>query len=245
MAKPILLAVDDDREVLGAVERDLRRHYSVEYRVLTASSGAEALETLDQLRRRGSQVALFLADQRMPGMTDIAFLGEARKRYPEAVRALVAAEPRRARVPGAESSPLPVDRHRAGCIRARAGRLHRGRLATAARRAVLRWHEPHRPGHRGARAASRAADAGDTTVLRPRDRRRRAGGAGERRLRGVRGIEDAADRATRAGRPGREQLVHRELPGIPGRVDGRGPGAAGGGAGAAVRGRDAGRPAGR
>ena len=91
MAKPILLAVDDDREVLGAVERDLRRHYSVEYRVLTASSGAEALETLDQLRRRGSQVALFLADQRMPGMTGIAFLGEARKRYPEAVRALLTA----------------------------------------------------------------------------------------------------------------------------------------------------------
>ena len=91
MAKPILLAVDDDREVLGAVERDLRRHYSGEYRVLTASSGAEALETLDQLRRRGSQVALFLADQRMPGMTGIAFLGEARKRYPEAVRALLTA----------------------------------------------------------------------------------------------------------------------------------------------------------
>jgi len=91
MAKPVLLALDDDREVLGAIERDLRRHYSAEYRVLTASSGTEALEALNQLRRRGSAVALFLADQRMPGMTGIAFLAEARKAYPDAVRVLLTA----------------------------------------------------------------------------------------------------------------------------------------------------------
>ena len=91
MAKPVLLAVDDDREVLGAVERDLRRHYSGEYRVLTASSGAEALEALNQLRRRGSAVALFLVDQRMPAMTGIAFLAEARKLFPDAVRVLLTA----------------------------------------------------------------------------------------------------------------------------------------------------------
>ena len=91
MAKPVLLAVDDDREVLGAIERDLRRHFSGEYRVLTASSGAEALEALNQLRRRGSAVALFLVDQRMPAMTGIAFLAEARKIYPESVRVLLTA----------------------------------------------------------------------------------------------------------------------------------------------------------
>jgi thioredoxin reductase (NADPH) len=91
VAKPVLIAVDDDREVLGAIERDLRRHYSGEYRVLTASSGTEALGALEQLRRRGSAVALFLVDQRMPGMTGIAFLSEARKRYPEAVRVLLTA----------------------------------------------------------------------------------------------------------------------------------------------------------
>ena len=91
MAKPVLLALDDDREVLGAIERDLRRHYSGQYRVLTSSSGAEALEALDQLRRRGSAVALLLVDQRMPAMTGIAFLTEARKRYPDAVRVLLTA----------------------------------------------------------------------------------------------------------------------------------------------------------
>ena len=91
MAKPVLLTLDDDREVLGAIERDLRRHFSGEYRVITASSGAEALGALDQLRRRGSAVALLLADQRMPGMTGIAFLTEARKLYPDAVRVLLTA----------------------------------------------------------------------------------------------------------------------------------------------------------
>jgi len=91
VAKPVLLAIDDDREVLGAIERDLRRHYSSEYRILTASSGAEAIEALDQLLRRGSQVALFLVDQRMPGMTGIGFLTEARTRFPEAVRVLLTA----------------------------------------------------------------------------------------------------------------------------------------------------------
>ncbi|HXS82732.1 MAG TPA: FAD-dependent oxidoreductase [Methylomirabilota bacterium] len=91
MAKPVLLAVDDDREVLGAIERDLRRHFSGEYRVLTAASGTEALGALEQLRRRGSAVALFLVDQRMPGMTGIGFLTEARKLYPDAVRVLLTA----------------------------------------------------------------------------------------------------------------------------------------------------------
>jgi thioredoxin reductase (NADPH) len=91
VAKPVLLAVDDDREVLGAIERDLRRHFSGEYRVLTAASGTEALGALEQLRRRGSAVALFLVDQRMPGMTGIGFLTEARKLYPDAVRVLLTA----------------------------------------------------------------------------------------------------------------------------------------------------------
>ena len=91
MAKPVLLAVDDDREVLGAVERDLRRHYSADYRVLTASSGAEALDALGQLRRRAAQVALLLVDQRMPVMAGVAFLGEARKLYPDTMRVLLTA----------------------------------------------------------------------------------------------------------------------------------------------------------
>jgi len=91
VAKPVVLAVDDDREVLAAIERDLRRHFSDRYRILTASSGPEALEALNQLRRRGGSVALLLVDQRMPGMTGIGLLGEARKLYPEAMRVLLTA----------------------------------------------------------------------------------------------------------------------------------------------------------
>lgn len=91
MPKPVLLAVDDDPEVLAAVERDLRRHYRDSYRVLTAKSGAEALETVRELGRRGAPIALFLVDQRMPSMTGIQLLDEARKLEPQAARVLLTA----------------------------------------------------------------------------------------------------------------------------------------------------------
>ena len=91
MAKPVILAVDDDPQVLRAVERDLRRRYAREYRVLRADSGESALETLGKLKLRGDPVALFLVDQRMPKMTGVEFLEEAIKRYPEAKRALLTA----------------------------------------------------------------------------------------------------------------------------------------------------------
>jgi thioredoxin reductase (NADPH) len=91
VAKPYLLTVDDDPQVLAAVERDLRRHYGNEYRVVTAASGAQALDTLRQLQRRAGAVALFLVDQRMPEMTGIQFLCEARRLYPEAGRVLLTA----------------------------------------------------------------------------------------------------------------------------------------------------------
>ncbi|HEY6866161.1 MAG TPA: FAD-dependent oxidoreductase [Candidatus Eisenbacteria bacterium] len=91
MSKPVLLAVDDDRDVLSAIERDLRRHYGDQYRIVTASSGAEALEALQQLRRRSGSVALLLVDQRMPKMAGIPFLCEARKLYPDAARVLLTA----------------------------------------------------------------------------------------------------------------------------------------------------------
>jgi thioredoxin reductase (NADPH) len=87
----VILAVDDDRDVLGAVERDLRRHFREGHRVVTASSGAEALEALRQLRGRSAAVALLLVDQRMPGMTGIEFMCEARKLFPDALRVLLTA----------------------------------------------------------------------------------------------------------------------------------------------------------
>jgi thioredoxin reductase (NADPH) len=91
MSKPVLLTVDDDPEVLNAIERDLRHHFRADYRVVKASSGALALETIVELRRRGVQVALFLVDERMPHMSGTQFLLEAMKFYPDARRVLLTA----------------------------------------------------------------------------------------------------------------------------------------------------------
>jgi thioredoxin reductase (NADPH) len=91
MAKPVILTVDDEPDVLNAIERDIRLHYSFYYRVMKASSGAQALDTVRQLKQRGMSVALFLVDQRMPGMTGTEFLAEALKLYPDARRVLLTA----------------------------------------------------------------------------------------------------------------------------------------------------------
>jgi thioredoxin reductase (NADPH) len=91
MARPILLAVDDDVSVLEAVVQDLRRQYGATYRVMRAASGQAALDTLAQLKTREEPVALFISDQRMPGMTGVEFLERARPIYPEARRVLLTA----------------------------------------------------------------------------------------------------------------------------------------------------------
>lgn len=91
MAKPILLTVDDEPQVLNAVERDLRRHYRSEYRIVKAGSGREALDAVRQLQERGDQIALFLADQRMPDMTGTDFLAQARRHFPDARKVLLTA----------------------------------------------------------------------------------------------------------------------------------------------------------
>ncbi|MEL7059554.1 MAG: FAD-dependent oxidoreductase [Acidobacteriota bacterium] len=89
--KPAILTVDDDPQVLRAVDRDLKRRYGKTYRVVRASSGAEALELLDRLAQRGTPVALVLADQRMPKMTGVELLGQTRGSIPDAKRALLTA----------------------------------------------------------------------------------------------------------------------------------------------------------
>lgn len=91
MTKPVLLAVDDDAEVLSAVGRDLRARFGDEYRVVKASSGAEALQATQELKKRGAAVALFLVDERMPTMTGTQFLVEALQMYPDARRVLLTA----------------------------------------------------------------------------------------------------------------------------------------------------------
>jgi thioredoxin reductase (NADPH) len=91
MSKPVILAVDDDPEVLSAIERDLRQQYRASYRVLKAGSGQEALDAARELKARGTPIALLLVDQRMPGMTGTDFLAEARKLHPDARRVLLTA----------------------------------------------------------------------------------------------------------------------------------------------------------
>jgi thioredoxin reductase (NADPH) len=89
--RPALVAVDDEPAVLAAVARDLRRGFGERFRVLRAGSGPEALEVLRQLRTRGDQVAMLIADQRMPGMPGTDYLVEARKIVPDAKRVLLTA----------------------------------------------------------------------------------------------------------------------------------------------------------
>jgi thioredoxin reductase (NADPH) len=91
MGKPVILAVDDDVSVLEMVVQDLRRQYGANYRIQRAASGQAALDTLDQLKKRGDTVALFVSDQRMPGMSGVEFLGKAMEIYPDAKRALLTA----------------------------------------------------------------------------------------------------------------------------------------------------------
>jgi thioredoxin reductase (NADPH) len=91
MVRPILLAVDDDVNVLEAVVQDLRREYGADYRVMRAASGQAALDILTQLKARQEPVALLVSDQRMPGMTGVDFLERARPIHPDARRVLLTA----------------------------------------------------------------------------------------------------------------------------------------------------------
>src|SRR3954447_13924764 len=89
--RPAIVAVDDDPAVLAAVARDLRRGFGERYRIVRAPSGAEALEALRELVARGEQVALLVADQRMPGMAGTDYLVQARRLVPGAKRVLLTA----------------------------------------------------------------------------------------------------------------------------------------------------------
>src|SRR5882672_4422305 len=91
MAKPVLLSVDDDVDVLRAIERDLRSKYGADYRVIGSDSPEGALTLLKQLKVRNDSVALLIADQRMPQMDGVAFLREGMQIFPDAKRALLTA----------------------------------------------------------------------------------------------------------------------------------------------------------
>jgi thioredoxin reductase (NADPH) len=91
MPKPVIFSVDDEPQVLNALERDLRQHFQDNYRLVKAGSGRQAIDAVYRLKERNDQIALFIADQRMPDLTGIEFLTEARKLYPEARKVLLTA----------------------------------------------------------------------------------------------------------------------------------------------------------
>jgi thioredoxin reductase (NADPH) len=91
MAKPGIVTIDDDPNVLRAVQSDLRKEYGADYRISAADSGGKALELLTELKKRGDTMALFVVDQRMPNMSGVEFLREAIELFPESKRVLLTA----------------------------------------------------------------------------------------------------------------------------------------------------------
>ena len=91
MSRPAILTVDDDPAVSRAVARDLRRRYGEDYQIIRASSGADGLQALREIKLRGGRVAVVLADYRMPQMNGIGFLEQAMDLFPHARRALLTA----------------------------------------------------------------------------------------------------------------------------------------------------------
>lgn len=89
--RPVLLTVDDDPNVLRAIERDLRQQYGSRFRILKTDSGQKALELVKQLKLRNETLALLLVDQRMPQMSGVAFLEQAMNIFPDAKRVLLTA----------------------------------------------------------------------------------------------------------------------------------------------------------
>jgi thioredoxin reductase (NADPH) len=91
MAKPVILTVDDEPDVLNAIERDLYAHFRTQYRIVKCGSGAAALKVVEELKQRGADVALFMVDARMPEMSGMDFLTEAMPLYPNAKKVLLTA----------------------------------------------------------------------------------------------------------------------------------------------------------
>src|SRR5690242_8972150 len=89
--RPVLLTVDDDPQVVRAIERDLRQQYGKRFRVLKAESGQKALQLVKQLKLRNQVLALLLVDQRMPHLSGVEFLEQAMNIFPEAKRVLLTA----------------------------------------------------------------------------------------------------------------------------------------------------------
>ena len=90
-ARPVILAVDDEPGVLSAVQRDLRSNYAADYRILGATGGQEAIDTIKELALRGDPLALILSDQRMPVVSGVDVLRESLELFPTTKKALLTA----------------------------------------------------------------------------------------------------------------------------------------------------------
>ena len=91
MGNPVILTVDDEVQVANAIERDLRKKYGQNYRIIKATSSSVALQTTEKLKQRNEQISLFVVDQRMPGMEGTEFLTRAMQLYPDALKVLLTA----------------------------------------------------------------------------------------------------------------------------------------------------------
>lgn len=91
MKRPIIFAIDDDPQVIRAIARDLRSEYKKDYRILSTDSTQEALQSLEELKKKGEEVAIFLSDQRMPEMLGVEFLQQAKDFYPKSKKVLLTA----------------------------------------------------------------------------------------------------------------------------------------------------------
>lgn len=91
MKLPYILIVDDDRQVLGAIQRDMRSKYREEYRIVGTESPLDALELIKELKLKNETIALFISDQRMPEMEGVEFLEKAKEIFPDAMQVLLTA----------------------------------------------------------------------------------------------------------------------------------------------------------
>jgi len=91
MKLPFIIIVDDDEQVLRAIQRDVRNKYHTEYRVSATDSAKEALELIKELKLKNETVALFISDQRMPEMEGVVFLEKTKEIYPESKLVLLTA----------------------------------------------------------------------------------------------------------------------------------------------------------
>jgi len=91
MKLPFIIIVDDDEQVLRAIQRDVRNKYHTEYRVSATDSANEAIELIKELKLKNETVALFISDQRMPEMEGVVFLEKTKEIYPESKLVLLTA----------------------------------------------------------------------------------------------------------------------------------------------------------